>query len=176
MGHNKAKLVLGEMTFLERAVQACEGMHSICISVDRADRYEGVTWPMVEDELKEFGPLEGIYQLVKASKAPYVLVIAMDMPFLNREFLEHLAGCVTGKEDCVVLMTEGKLQPLCSVYGKGILPVLEEMRRAGEHKVRHLYSRVKARYVEANELGGGIELLKNINTPEEYDEAVKRFL
>ncbi|MGI6011078.1 MAG: molybdenum cofactor guanylyltransferase [Ruminococcus sp.] len=176
MGQNKADLILGKMTFLERAARACEGLHSLRISVDRADRYENLIWPVVEDELKEFGPLEGIYQLVKASETPYVLIIATDMPFLNREFLERLAGSVTGEEDCVVLMTEGKVQPLCSVYGKGVLPVLEEMRKAREHKVRLLYSRIKVRYIEADELGGGMELLKNINTREEYDETVKRFL
>ncbi len=176
MGRDKSSLVLGKMTFLERAADACKDLHSVCVSVDDISRFKDMNYPMVEDEVKEFGPVEGIYQLLKVSKTPYVLVIATDMPFLNREFVNRLADCATGEEDCVILTCEGKLQPLCSVYKKSILPVLKKMREEQEHKVRALYSRVSVRYVDALKLGGGLDLLKNINTRDEYDETVKRFL
>ncbi|MGI6007838.1 MAG: molybdenum cofactor guanylyltransferase [Ruminococcus sp.] len=176
MGENKARLVLGDLTFLERAVSACRCFPSLRISVDDVSRYQDLSWPMVEDELKEFGPVEGIYQLLKMSETPYVLVIAADMPFLKEDFLLGLADYVTGKEDCVVLTLNGKVQPLCSIYGKSILPVLEEMRKNQEHKVRLLYTRTKVRYVDAAMLGDGEKMLKNINTRDEYDETVKEFL
>lgn len=131
---------------------------------------------MVEDEIKGFGPVEGIYQLLKASPVPYVLVIATDMPFLDRAFLNRLAGCAAGKEDCVILTMDGKVQPLCSIYKKSVIPLLEQMRKEGEHKIRLLYSRAAVRYVDVKELGGQEIQLKNINTREEYDETVKRFL
>ena len=176
MGTDKAHLMLGEKTFLERAAAACRDFSYLCIAVDDIRRFPEISCPMVEDEIKGFGPVEGIYQLLKASPVPYVLVIATDMPFLDRAFLNRLAGCAAGKEDCVILTMDGKVQPLCSIYKKSVIPLLEQMRKEGEHKIRLLYSRAAVRYVDLKELGGQEIQLKNINTREEYDETVKRFL
>lgn len=176
MGADKAHLMLGEQTFLERAVTACRDFSSLCIAVDDIRRFPDVSCAMVEDEIKGFGPVEGIYQLLKASSVPYVLVIATDMPFLDRVLLNRLADCATGEEDCVILTADGKIQPLCSIYKKSLIPLLEQMRTKGEHKIRLLYSKASVRYVDIKELGGQEIQLKNINTREEYDETVKRFL
>ncbi len=125
---------------------------------------------LVEDEEKEYGPLEGIYQVLKQMDAPYAVMLATDMPMISREFLKALVSNITGEEDCLVLRREGRPQPLCSVYAKSILPVVEHMRRNREHKPGLLFQRVNTRYLDLEELGFGEAVIATVNTPEEYEQ------
>ena len=129
MGKNKASLTWNGDTFLHTLIDACRDFPEIYVSVDDREKYRDLSCTLVEDEEKEYGPLEGIYQVLKQMDAPYAVMLATDMPMISREFLKALVSNITGEEDCLVLRREGRPQPLCSVYAKRILPVVEHMRR-----------------------------------------------
>jgi molybdopterin-guanine dinucleotide biosynthesis protein A len=167
MGENKARLQYKERTFFETIAQACQNFKNIFVSVDDSRKYQDLPYPLVEDELSAYGPLEGVYQLLKAVPTQYVLVLATDMPLIRSELLEALVQQAIGKEDCIVLCVEGKPQPMCSIYSVNVLPVLKKMREIGEHKPRILYQKVQTKYVNIEDLGFDKSLVDNINTKEE---------
>ena len=168
IGQNKAFLPWRDSSFLEQTIAACRDFAPVLLSVDRAERFAGVPCPMVEDELQNFGPVEGIYQLLRASQTPYMLIVATDMPYLDSAFLARLAGRVTAQMEALVLRVHGQLEPLCSVYSKAALPVLAQMRRQQIHQIRVLYPQIRTAYVELAALGAPERLVENINTPDEY--------
>ena len=170
MGKNKASLTWNGDTFLHTLIDACRDFPEIYVSVDDREKYRDLSCTLVEDEEKEYGPLEGIYQVLKQMDAPYAVMLATDMPMISREFLKALVSNITGEEDCLVLRREGRPQPLCSVYAKSILPVVEHMRRNREHKPGLLFQRVNTRYLDLEELGFGEAVIANVNTPEEYEQ------
>jgi molybdopterin-guanine dinucleotide biosynthesis protein A len=139
------------------------------VSVDDKVKYSDLPYRLVEDEKRGYGPLEGIYQLLKASKTEYVLVVATDMPCIRKETLNKLATLVTGEEDCLILCVDGKIQPLCSIYSKKLLYTLEKLREKEEHRPRELYRLVIAKYVELSELGEEPLVVNNINTKADYE-------
>jgi len=176
MGQNKALLPYGGHSFLEQLIQVCSVFPEVLLSVDRTAPYAHLGVPMVVDQLAGFGPLEGIYQLLRACQSPYLLAVATDMPQLSPAFLLALAGSLEGQEDCLVLLRDGRPEPLCSIYGKGALPVLERMRQEGCHRPRMLFEQVNTRWVELGDLGFGAEAVANINTPEEYAALDRKIL
>ena len=169
MGRDKALLPCEQGCFLEKLVSVCGCFPEVLVSAARPEDYGFLPVPVVADQLEGFGPVEGIYQLLRAAKSPYVLAVATDMQRLEAEFLRRLAGCLRGDEDCLALRMEGRVEPLCSIYGKGALPALEALRREGCHRPRAAFERVNTRYVDGETLGCDRRLMSNINTPEEYD-------
>lgn len=169
MGENKARLKYKKDTFLETVAKACSDFYEIMVSVDDKAKYRDLPYRLVEDEKKGYGPLEGIYQLLRESKTEYILVVATDMPCIRKETLNKMAALVTGNEDCLILCVNGKIQPLCSIYSKKILSTLEKLREREEHRPRELYRLVLTRYIELEELGEEPLVVDNINTKADYE-------
>lgn len=186
MGSDKASLTWNGNTFLHTLLDVCRDFPEIYVSVDDREKYRDfieiyvsendrkeyrdLHCTFVEDEEKGYGPLEGIYQILKQMDAQYAVMLATDMPMISREFLKELVSHVTGEEDCLVLRKEGRPQPLCSVYGKKVLPIVDKMRRNKEHRPRLLFQRANTRYLDIEELGFGEAVIANVNTPEEYEQ------
>lgn len=74
--------------------------------------------------------MEGIYQLLRAARNPYVLVTAIDLQCLTALALQTLAGQI--RPACAFCaLRDAWLEPLCSIYHKDALPVLEQSVRQG---------------------------------------------
>ena len=69
MGQDKAHLPWGEKTFLEHLVEETSGFDEVLISVGSVAHWSDSPYQLVVDELNEFGPAEGIYQLLKKEPA-----------------------------------------------------------------------------------------------------------
>ena len=168
MGRDKALLPYGERTFLDHLAGELADFAQVLVSVDDPARWPDLPYPTVVDELSGFGPVEGIYQLLRRAQTPYLLVVATDMQYLTAAFLHDFAACLRPEDRCLVLRDGELLEPLCSVYHKDALSVLEQMRREGVRRPRALFSALPTRYVELSALGYGPEIVSNINTRAEY--------
>lgn len=171
MGREKSRLRLGNREFIEIIADACRDFAELLISADAAGRFPELPYRVIPDERSGFGPVEGIYQLLRASRTQYVLVVATDMPFLTAPLLNALAQRVTGGEDCLVLRRDGRPEPLCSIYSRTAIPALQAMRAGEISKIRLLYDRVRVRYVDLESLGFSDAAVANINTAEDYRRA-----
>jgi molybdopterin-guanine dinucleotide biosynthesis protein A len=97
------------------------------------------------------GPLGGSYTGLKLSNSFYNLVVACDMPFLNRALLGYMVGVSAGY-DLVVPRLEGLVEPLHAVYSRACLAPIERLLKQGILGVRELFHLVRVRYVEAEEI------------------------
>ena len=120
------------------------------------------------------GPLMGVYSALHAIEERACLVVPVDMPFLEPALLRHLVRLARGR-DIVVSRPERPL-PLPGVYGKRLLPLMEEALGRGDNSLVSLIGAAEARhgidvaYVGAEDLvlfGNPSLMLRNLNTPED---------
>ena len=175
MGKDKAGLLYRDQTFLAHLKKELSQFDELLISVGPSGEagVDNEQPSLVRDELADFGPVEGIYQLLRRSRNPYVLVVATDMQRLNAAFFADFVGQLRPEDRCLVPCDGKLLEPLCSVYHKDALPFLEQMRREGIRRPRALFSHLPTHYVELAKLGYDHRIMDNINTPTEYDALLK---
>ena len=88
------------------------------------------------------GPLGGIYSALKNARYERVFVLACDMPDLDPRILGLLLD--HGESEVVVpRWRNGHLEPLCSLYSKSQMPLVEEMLASGTLKISELFGRVE---------------------------------
>jgi molybdopterin-guanine dinucleotide biosynthesis protein A len=177
MGANKALLKLGEVDFLTLALRNALEADPGPVIVGDASLYAAYGH-VVEDQFRGCGPLGGIHAALASSKTRWNLVLSVDMPLMSGAFLPYLADvALKCNQNAVVPKIDGQVQPLCAVYRREILPVVERALQAGRYKVEPLLSDVGTRFVLEDEMmsaGFAMEIFRNVNTPEDY-EWVKQY-
>jgi molybdopterin-guanine dinucleotide biosynthesis protein A len=178
LGREKARVEIGGISLLQRAVSNLEFLQSEIIVVTAPESElppvsAGVDLKVVQDVVSGSGPLAGIFTGLLNSSCRYNLVVACDMPLLNRPFLEYLLS-VTDKQDAVVPKIGRYLEPLHAVYAKECLSEIEKLLAQDVLKIDSLFSRIHTRFVEPDEIGRfDPEHLSffNINTPSDLQKA-----
>jgi molybdopterin-guanine dinucleotide biosynthesis protein A len=84
-------------------------------------------------------------------------------------------GEISAGQDAVVPAFNGFLEPLHAIYRRGLLSTLETQLRKHDRRIRGLFDHIQVRYVTEEEIVRFDPLkrsFRNLNTPEEYKEAV----
>jgi molybdopterin-guanine dinucleotide biosynthesis protein A len=126
------------------------GDELIIITNDPAP-YAYLGLPAFGDIYPDCGPLGGIHSaLVNASYA-HVLMVACDMPWLNRDLLQYLLKLRT-TADIIVPRWDKFPEPLHAVYSKACLEPVTKRIEAGDLKIIRFYSDVTVRFVDREEI------------------------
>ena len=84
--------------------------------------------PLVKDEFSRMGPLAGIHAGLKACSAEACFFLAVDMPLVHNGLIRRLCERYRHSDAPVMAVEEnGRIQPLCGVYSRELLPRLEEV-------------------------------------------------
>ncbi|MDO0825890.1 molybdenum cofactor guanylyltransferase [Desulfosporosinus nitroreducens] len=171
MKKNKAFLELEGKPLVERSLTVLQAVFAeVLISSNKAELYEGFEVPIILDEIPGRGPLEGIYQGLKAAAYDEVFVLACDIPFLRTELIRFMATW-NPVYDVVVPSLQSGLHPLHAFYHRRCLPLIKKSLEANSLKVIDLYPSCSVRYVKETELQNYNNLSRlfcNINTPEDW--------
>jgi molybdenum cofactor guanylyltransferase len=177
MGSDKALLVVGSQTLLERAVHTAAAVANTVFIAGPRDRYAQYG-DVVEDVFPDCGPLGGIHAALCITKTELNLMLAVDTPSVGPDFLAWLLQRArAGSELVVVPEALGGLQPLAAVYHRSVLDVAEQALRRGDYKIGHLFSLAPTRYISETEIraaGFSPMLFRNVNTLEEYEDLVQK--
>ncbi len=173
MGTNKALLKLNQETFLNRIMKELIGFNEQLVSVDYMDKYTVLPYSCVEDEYKGAGPLEGIRQLLYHARNDYVFVCATDMPFIKKELVEYMKEFISSDYDCYILEDDKRKQPLCAIYSKRVCNVIVQMLLEKEYRLSTLLDRCPTKYIPLKFTCFDKKVVCNINTNEEYKQAIK---
>ena len=185
MGPNKDKAFLrtGGRTLLEHALELARAATGNAPEnnwiIGSSGKFAGFG-PVVEDIYPGQGPLAGIHAALTASTTDLNLIIAVDMPFLQPEFLSYLIRQARASKSAVVVpRTTRGLQPLAAVYRREFAAVSERSLRAGQNKVVLSFAEIQTRVIEPEELkenGFAEELFRNLNTEQEWLEAQQKLI
>ena len=94
---------------------------------------------MIPDEVTGLGPAAGLAAVLKKSATPWNIVLACDLPFLEREFIENLISAAPDYQ-AVVPMHNGNMEPLAALYHRNLGTIFEEAVANGNlalHKILH---------------------------------------
>ncbi len=174
MGTDKSFLKVGGVPLIERVLRSMKAVFPDIIIVTNApERYAAYGVKTVSDVLDARGPLTGIYSGLLQSPDEYNFVVACDMPFLNARLLSYMAGLAAGY-DIVVPSIGGQVEPLHAVYRKGLTTVIENELNHDRKRIRGIFGQANVRYVTQEEIDRfdpARKSFKNLNTPQEYEEA-----
>ncbi len=172
MGQNKALMTINEKRFIDRIADELSSFSQVLISAAQKGDYEDTGLTVVYDEHKEIGPMEGIYQILRAAKEEYVFICAADMPFVSKELVSYMAEFVSSDYDCYVMMDEQHIHPLCAIYSRKILDVIEKQIAQGCYRLMNILNQVRTKYIKLEYTCFDKKVVKNINTRQEYQKLI----
>jgi molybdenum cofactor guanylyltransferase len=178
MGVDKGLLEIGGVAVILRTARVVESVAGSACVVGGMELYRRLGLRAIADDWPGAGPLGGIATALRASAAEWNLIVACDLPYLTRAWLEFLvqrAGASAA--DAVVPMNERGAEPLCAMYHARGEAAIRGALEEGTRKVTDGLARVRVEYLEPAEWkcfdSEGL-LFKNMNTPADYEEAKTR--
>ena len=178
MGSDKAFLELGGKPLIARAVELARQATDEVRIVGDPQKF-GAFAPTVTDIFAGRGPLGGIHAALASTNSDWNLILAVDLPFLNLRLLKYLLAQAQDSGAMVTVpSSNGYFQPLCCVYRKEFGDFVEQALTEGRNKIDALFDRVTVRTIFDRELEAnrfGAELFRNLNTPEEWEQAKQEF-
>ena len=136
-------------------------------------------WAVIPDFYPDHGPIGGLHAALSACESDALFVVTCDMPLIESELVRELCAWMQEKDfgeervdayDVVISVEEGgKIHPLCGVYRKSVLPVLEEQIISDQNRVMAALKKLRVKYVTVDSSASARQLA-NINTPEDYEK------
>lgn len=177
MGSNKALLSIDGEPLISRIHRTLlELFEEVVVVTSDPDQYSFIGCRLVADIWREKGTMVGVHAGLSACSGDAAFVVGCDMPFLQGDFVRHLAE-IKVDADVVVPRSPDGLHPLHAVYRKSALPLIERFLKEGNLSMMDLLAALKAKVVEPDEFAGfdpSFSSVVNVNTPQEFDSACKR--
>ncbi|HXW91798.1 MAG TPA: molybdenum cofactor guanylyltransferase [Terriglobales bacterium] len=174
MGTDKAFLRWHEGTLLEHALALARELTPEVRIVAKAEKFAHHGVVVIEDIHRDCGPLGGIHAALSTTPSPWNLILAVDLPLLNRQLLSYLLTRARESQATVTVPKVGaRLQPLCAVYRREFAEVAKRSLEAGENKIDLLFAKVRTQVIEEEQLfeaGFSRGMFRNVNTPQDLEE------
>ncbi len=176
MGKDKAFLKIKGRYVIDSIIDKFRAFGEIIISDSGKGRFEDRGCKVVYDKNEGIGPLEGVRRILEEASSEYVFVCAVDMPFIDATAAEYMAEFISSDCDCYIASDSDRIHPLCAIYKKSVLTVIEDLINSGERKLSAIFERAKTKYVSFEYLRNSGKLLTNVNTPGDFFNALKPFV
>jgi len=176
MGVDKSQLLIGNKSLTQHIANTLFNVSTSVTIVGRQPEDARIKSAM--DVYPLWGALGGLHGALHACKGEWVFVVACDLPLITSELITRLASERNDNEAIVPIQQDGRPQPLCAFYR--VDPCLEratELIEKGFRRPLDLLENVKTRWVafsELEELPESQNFFVNINTPEDYYEAIQK--
>jgi molybdenum cofactor guanylyltransferase len=180
MGRPKLSLPFGDETMLARVVRIVDEIVSPVVVVAAAGqelpalpRGTLVAW----DEIEAQGPLAGLAAGLAAlgDSADAAYVSSCDVPLLRAALIRVLIDAL-GTHEVAVVRDQERYHPLAAVYRTACAGRVQQVLTAGGRGLTQFVRQCDARIVEGAELrvvDPELQSLVNVNTPEEYQAALR---
>jgi molybdopterin-guanine dinucleotide biosynthesis protein A len=179
MGSSKALLPFGPETMLQRVIRILGGVVSPIVAVAASDQVLPDLPPAVivtRDEHQGRGPLEGLRAGLKALPADVdaAYVTSCDVPLLVPGFVRQMVDLAEG-HDIAVIEIDGFAHPLSAVYRRATLPHVEDLLAHDRLRPAFLFDAVNTRRINPAQMTAdpGLRTLRNLNTREDYEQALR---
>lgn len=177
MGRDKGLVLLHGQTMVEHVLQRISGLgDEILLTTNAPDDYAFLGLRMAGDERPGAGALPGLKTALQAAQGELVLLVACDMPFLNRPLLAHmLDSAVSAAADVVVPYWNEQYQTMHAVYRRdACLTAVNEALAQGQKRMISFYPDVRVQTIGPDIISRfdpAGHTFFNVNTPEELEQA-----
>ena len=173
MGRDKGLLPLQGKAMVAHVLSRLLPCVDELLLVANEPAYQQFGCKVLPDLVKEAGPVGGIFTGLKNTGTPWAFVLSCDMPFISTAAIQYLLEHA-GTADICVGSLKGRMQPLFGLYSTACLHLFEEHLQEGHYKLQALVRQAKYQEIPLDSLTQAQpHLLQNINTPEEFSQAIK---
>jgi molybdopterin-guanine dinucleotide biosynthesis protein A len=180
MGRDKGSMLLKGKPMVLHVLDAISDVADEIILVLRETQqikdYKNLLEPyeslkIVEDKIKDKGPLVGILTGLSNINSEYAQILPCDSPFISKNFvLKMFETMETDNFDAVVpIWDDGHIEPLHSIYKKKTINVIEDLIKKEIKDVNSLIRNLNVKYVDVEKLDKTTLSFKNINAIKDID-------
>jgi len=172
MGEDKSRMLFRGKPLVMYAIEALSPLcEKVIISSNLLDYgFTGCdVWP---DELPVQAPINGLYSCLKKSKTDWNFILTCDMPFAGSQLFFYLLDLAHGDDAVIPLHGQGLVEPLCGLYNRSTLEMLELRVQDEQYSILKLLQTIRCKYVN---IGPDQEfyhkdMFSNLNSPADLDE------
>ena len=176
LGMDKALLNIDGSMVIDRILTILRGIFPLILLVVQGDdsplgAEADLQVKVVADIIPGKGPLVGIYTALENSPAPYVFIMACDMPYPSPVLIRCMLAAAPGGE-AVVPRHGDYIEPLFAVYSRDILDRIRARIEEGRLKIHELIQELDVCYLEEEEIAACDARSRsffNINTLEDLE-------
>ncbi len=172
MGRDKSLLPFeGYATLAEYQYRRMQELfETVYLSAKDPEKFGFEATCIVDETAEGFAPTYALAAILRQVESPAVFVMAVDMPFLSEAVISRLLSSYRPELPALLAKESGRLNPLCAVYAKSLLPAIDEAIRQDRHKLQAIALDAGGETVEIDDACA----FTNLNHPEEYDAACSR--
>ncbi len=181
MGFDKQKIILRNNRLIDRITDILSReFDELILVTNDLDLYKDSPYTIVEDEIKDMGPLGGIHTGLKRSSSRYSFVFACDMPVVNIGYIHMMKDkiAIIKPQACVARYKEW-IEPFNAFYSISQIEEIEKHLGSGGRSVYDCLKKCNTFFIaeeEARRFSPDWDMFYNLNTREElacYVERVK---
>lgn len=187
MGRDKVLLEIAGKPLLLRTVELVTPLVAGIALVGDPQLYGNCGYPILADKWPNAGPLGAIATALASARQPWTIILACDLPCLTGDWLAWLLDRATTSTvvkatgesaDIFIPETARGLEPLCAVYRTSCATAIAMALDRGVRKVTHAFAGLNVEHILESEwrpFSPDGNLFRNMNTPEDYQEARAHF-
>jgi molybdopterin-guanine dinucleotide biosynthesis protein A len=165
MGSDKGLIKIDNKTFVENVIAAMEPLVNDIIIVSNNTEYDQFGFQRVEDDIKDSGPLAGLYSGLKYSNSEFNLVLSCDIPIIKTEILEKLIEVDYKNYEVTQIESHNKTMPLIAIYQKQCMHKCLELLQQDERRLRVAVNQLKTKTIVIDSEYD--PFVKNVNNKED---------
>lgn len=181
MGEDKAFIKIGDQTAIERIYNLLKStFNEVIIIANNVAKFSFLNINVYEDVFKDIGPLAGIHSGLIHSSNQYNFIISCDMVLMQSDIIEYIVNYKSNK-NIRVPRVYGLIQPLCAVYSKDCISVIEKMIQDSfklkQPELNSPYRLIENQNIEIIELGYLIKKFPHaflsMNNKQDYQKVIE---
>ncbi len=173
MGRDKALLTRkgqSQLAYLAKLLGQVTVRAFVSTRTDQSDEPERQRFPQIVDRYANMGPIAGILSALEEYPGKDWLVVACDLPNVDRGTLEYLIEHFSDGQPFTAYRSshDGLPEPLCAVYRRGSEAIIHRFIGDGVVCPRKILIRSDTRLLEQPDPSA----LDNVNTPEDLASSI----
>ena len=171
MGEDKSLMFFRGKPLIMYAIEALSPLCEKVIISSNHLAYDFTGCEVWPDELPVQASINGLYSCVKRSETDWNFILTCDMPFTGSQLLTYLSDQAHGEDAVIPVHGQGLVEPLCGLYNRSALNLLEQQVKAGQYSILRFLQSIRCRYVKVGPEQEFYhkEMFSNLNSPADLD-------
>ncbi len=147
-GYDKLLASINKTTLVEKTISACaEQFTSISIIAKTSNKYKHIPISTLIDSELADGPMAGIITALENCTSEYCFITAADLYDLDKNVISQILDSYNG-EQFLGAEINNRIQPLCAIYHKSVLPLMIETAKSGNYKMRDFLKQIDSKFIQ----------------------------
>ena len=177
MGKDKGLCTFNGKALVEYAIGTLKPLcgHLLISANYHPEKYNAYGIPVVADEIREIGPMGGIYTGLKHSETQHNLILSCDTPFVGTLLFKHLLSQVENEQVVAPAHHKFLIEPLSAYYATNIISTVQDAINKKDYKLINLFRQVRFKSVPVDTMISfyNENYFLNINRPSDLENAEK---